>query len=110
MKITHWVLLFAIGLLAGCAAGDIGQDFDDTAVAKIQKNETSKAQIRQYFGEPFSVSTTSGMETWTYQYTNAYGVGYTQAATYGLVKEKPINKMLIIMFTGDRVTEYQYTR
>lgn len=112
MKLIFSVFAICVGLLFGCAtgAGDIGKDFDDSYVPKIQKNVTTKAEIRQHFGEPASVSTSTAGEIWTYQYTNAYATSYMKMSTYGLVNEKTINKQLFVIFSGDRVLEYQYTK
>ena len=64
----------------------------------------------QHFGEPVSVATSSEIETWTYSYNNAYGRGYVQAATFGLVREKSDDQMLIVAFKGDVVVEFTYTQ
>lgn len=104
------VLLAALVAVSGCASSAQGRKFDDEYVSQIRKGATTKAQIRQHLGEPVSVSRTSDMETWTYSYSNAYGRGYVQAATFGLVKEKSDDQMLVVVFKGDVVVEYQYTK
>lgn len=107
------IILFGMTFLLtilGCHSMDIGNNFNDSYVSSIQKNVTTKAQIRQNIGEPHSVSTTTGMETWTYQFTDAYAKSYQQASTFGLIREKPTNKLLIIIFSGDKVADYNYTR
>lgn len=96
--------------LAGCASTSQGRKFDDSYVAKIQKGKTSKAQIREAFGEPVSVSRSSDLETWTYSYSDAYGRGYVQAATFGLVRQKSDDQMLMVVFKGDTVVEFTYTK
>jgi outer membrane protein assembly factor BamE (lipoprotein component of BamABCDE complex) len=103
-------IALTLPLVAGCASMAQGQKFDDSYVAQIRKGSTTKAQIRQAFGEPISVSRSAEIETWTYSYSNAYGRGYVQAATFGLVKEKSDDQMLIVAFKGDVVVEYTYTK
>lgn len=105
------VMVAATVVVAGCVAPMAqGRKFDDSYVAQIQKGKTTKAEIRKNFGEPVSVSRTSEVETWTYSYSNAYGRGYAQGATFGMVKPKADDQMLIVVFKGDTVVEYQYTK
>jgi outer membrane protein assembly factor BamE (lipoprotein component of BamABCDE complex) len=103
-------LALATPLLTGCASTAQGRKFDDSFVSQIKKGSTTKAQVRQAFGEPVSVSRSSEIETWTYSYSNAYGRGYVQGATFGLVKEKSDDQMLIVAFKGDVVVEFTYTK
>lgn len=103
-------LAAAVAISGGCASTSQGRKFDDSYVSQIKKGVTTKAQIRQHFGEPVSVSQSSEIETWTYSYSDAYGRAYVQAATYGLVREKSDDQMLIVVFQGDVVVEYTYTK
>jgi outer membrane protein assembly factor BamE (lipoprotein component of BamABCDE complex) len=96
--------------LTGCASTSQGRKFDDSYVAQIQKGKTTKAQIRQNLGEPVSTSLSADTETWTYSYSDAYGRGYVQAATFGLVRQKSDDQMLIVVFKGDVVVEFTYTK
>ena len=106
--IAAWLALaVAVG---GCASHAQGRKFDDSYVAQIKKNVTTKDQIRQALGEPVSVSTTSDLETWTYSYSDAYGRGYVQAATFGLVKQKSDDQMLIVVFKANVVVEFTHTK
>ena len=104
------ILAFAVAISGGCASTSQGRKFDDSYVSQIKKGVTTKAQIRQHFGEPVSVSKSSEIETWTYSYSDAYGRAYVQAATYGLVREKSDDQMLIVAFQGDVVVEYTYNK
>lgn len=112
MKKTVMMVILAVAaaLSGGCASTSQGRKFDDSYVSQIKKGLTTKAQIREHFGEPVSVSKSSETETWTYSYSDAYGRAYIQAATYGLVREKSDDQMLIVVFQGDVVVEYTYTR
>jgi outer membrane protein assembly factor BamE (lipoprotein component of BamABCDE complex) len=104
------ILLAAAVAVAGCASTAQGRKFDSSYVAQIKKNVTTKEQIRQALGEPVSMSTSSDLETWTYSYSDAYGRGYVQAATFGLVKEKSEDQTLIIVFKGGVVVEFTHTK
>lgn len=104
-----WMVLFTC-LIAGCAAASYGRKFDDTSVSQIRKNVTTKAQIRANFGEPLSVTTSTELETWTYQYSNAYGRVYIQMATYGLVREQSDDQMLVVIFKDGKVVDFNYTK
>lgn len=110
MKTLVILCASAVIVLAGCAATAQGRKFDDSYVSQIKKNVTTKAQIRQAFGEPQTTSKASDTETWIYQYSDAYGRGYVQAATFGLVKEKSDDQTLMVIFKGDVVMEFTYTK
>ncbi|TPQ25613.1 outer membrane protein assembly factor BamE [Methylomonas koyamae] len=97
-------------IVGGCAAASQGRKFDDTYVSQIRKGVTTKAMIRQHFGEPVSTTKSSDFETWTYSYSDAYGRGYIQGMSYGLVREKSDDQLLILVFQGDVVAEYTYTK
>lgn len=107
--VKFWMIILFLSIF-GCGGGNIGRNFDDTFVSKIEKNVTTKSQIRQNIGDPSSITTTSMGEVWTYMFTDAYGQYYVQAYTSGLYKANPTNKNLTIFFTGDTVTEFSYTR
>jgi outer membrane protein assembly factor BamE (lipoprotein component of BamABCDE complex) len=112
MKKSWMPLVLAAAALAaaGCASTAQGRKFDEAYVAQIKKNVTTKEQVRQALGDPVSVSTTSDLETWTYSYSDAYGRGYVQAATFGLVKQKSDDQSLILVFKGGVVVDYTYTK
>lgn len=104
------VMLTGCAALEGPAASDTGRPFDDAYVQKIQKGTTTMAQIRQNIGEPWQTNTTSGHETWTYHYSNAYANAYTRAISAGLYRKEPINRMLVITFAAGKVVDYSYTK
>jgi outer membrane protein assembly factor BamE (lipoprotein component of BamABCDE complex) len=103
-------LVVAVAVAAGCASTSQGRKFDDAYVSQIRKGVTTKAQVREHLGEPVSVTQSPDIETWTYSYSDAYGRAYVQAATFGLVREKSDDQMLIIAFKGNVVVEYSYTK
>jgi hypothetical protein len=96
--------------LEGPAASDTGRPFDDAYVAQIKKGVTTKADVRKNIGEPWQTTTTAGNDSWTYHYSNAYGNAYTRAISFGLYRKDPINRMLVISFSGDKVADYSYTK
>jgi outer membrane protein assembly factor BamE (lipoprotein component of BamABCDE complex) len=109
-KLILVIFSVVMTLSGGCASTSQGRKFDDSFVSQIKKGVTTKAQIREHFGEPVSVSKSSEIETWTYSYSDAYGRAYVQAATYGMVREKSDDQMLIVAFKEDVVVEYTYTK
>lgn len=110
MFVSVIVAVYLVVLLGGCAAASQGRKFDDSYVSQIKKGVTTKADIRQHFGEPVTVSRSTEIETWTYSYNDAYGRGYIQGATLGLVREKSDDQLLIVVFQGDKVLEFNYTK
>ena len=106
------VLLSAAGCgsLDGPAASDTGRPFDDAYVAQIKKGVTTKDEVRKNIGEPWQTTATSGNDTWTYHYSNAYANAYTRAISAGIYRKEPINKMLVITFSGNKVLDYSYTK
>lgn len=56
------------------------------------------------------MSRSAEFETWIYSYSDAYGRGYVQAATFGLVKQKSDDQMLTVTFKGEVVMEFVYTK
>ncbi|WP_404366015.1 outer membrane protein assembly factor BamE [Marinobacter sp.] len=61
------VAVFALAttlLFAGCAT--VGQDFATDRVTDIEVNETTRAEIREMFGEPWRKGIEDGKVTWTY--------------------------------------------
>lgn len=61
-------------VLLGCAT--TGRKVDQSAVAKIQTNASTKDDVRRLLGDPLNVTKTSaGTETWAYHYTRATAKG-----------------------------------
>lgn len=56
--------LAMILLLAACAT--VGRDFPAENVERIEIGQTTQAQIRDWFGEPWRTGWEDGMRTWTY--------------------------------------------
>jgi outer membrane protein assembly factor BamE (lipoprotein component of BamABCDE complex) len=110
MKPLAIALLLVAFCAGGCASNSQGKKFDDSYVTQIKKGATTKAEVREHLGEPQSITKTSDMETWTYRYSDAYGRAYIQAATFGLVREKSDDQMLMVVFKDDIVMEYNYTK
>ena len=85
-------LCIALILSAGCAT--VGQDFPVDQVKRIEIGETTKAEIRAMFGEPWRVGLEDGLETWTYgQYK------------YRMFSDKDANKDLVVRFTDDDIVD-----
>ena len=67
----------------GCAS--VGQKVDQTAVDRIQKGVSTKADVRRLIGDPNKVSKdSSGVETWKYEYAHAQVKGATFIPIVGM--------------------------
>lgn len=82
MKPYVRILLSAIVALALIACASAGKKFDRTHVNDIKKGVHTKAQIREWFGEPYQVTAplqghpAGCMERWTYVHAySSYGEG-----------------------------------
>jgi outer membrane protein assembly factor BamE (lipoprotein component of BamABCDE complex) len=80
------LLIVAALMLFACATA--GKQFDRTHVHDIQKGVHTKAQIRQWFGEPYQVQTpltghpAGCVERWTYVHAfSSYGGTKTKSAS-----------------------------
>ncbi len=110
------IILTLVAALGGCAAldgpaaSDTGRPFDDAYVAQIKKGATTKADIRKHIGEPWQTTTTVGNDSWTYHYSDAYANALKRSQSFGLYRKDPINKMLVITFSGDKVLDFSYTK
>ena len=57
-------LLRCVAVLCSCAS--VGREFPVTPVSDLRMGETTQAQIRAMFGEPWRVGVEDGRRTWTY--------------------------------------------
>lgn len=87
MKPYVRILLSAIVALALIACASSGRKFDRTHVNDIKKGIHTKAQIREWFGEPYQVTAplqghpAGCVERWTYVYAySSYGGAKTVSA------------------------------
>lgn len=107
---TLITLVFALATCAGgCSTPSTGRDFDDAYVARIQRGSTTKAQVRQAFGEPLSVAQHAEGETWTWSFQSGGSYGNMVAATYGLASQQVKSKILNVTFVGDKVKDFNYS-
>jgi len=49
-----------------CSCASVGREFPVSPVSKISIGQTTQAQIRTMFGEPWRVGVEDGRGTWTY--------------------------------------------
>ena len=68
MNLTNFFVIF-FGIIIGCA--NVGNNFNQKEVAKIQIGSTKKEDIRKLFGNPFRTGIENGREIWVYEY-NSY--------------------------------------
>lgn len=73
--ILHTIAAAALALvLLGCATA--GRKIDQAAVDKIQKGQTTKAEVKGLIGSPDTVTKTGdGTETWSYMFVRASAKG-----------------------------------
>lgn len=97
-------MLFLVLLFVACASA--GKSIDKTHMDEITNGVQSKAQIRQWFGEPYTVKTgltghPSGcVERWTYEYAKAQGFGNV---TY--------SEILVVDFDAEgKVCDHAYSK
>ena len=99
------LMIFSVALmLAACASA--GKPIDKTHMDEIANGVQTKAQIRQWFGEPYTVKTgLTGhpggcVERWTYEYAKARGFGNV---TY--------SEVLVVDFDPDgKVCDHAYSK
>ncbi|MBU1426012.1 MAG: hypothetical protein KKH12_03230 [Gammaproteobacteria bacterium] len=99
------VILFT-ALLTVTACATAGKKVDRTHISDIRNGVQSKVQIRQWFGEPYTVKTElvghpSGcVERWTYEFAKAQGFG---TVTY--------SEILVVDFNGaGKVCDHAFSK
>lgn len=103
-----FMITLAVGI-GGCSTPSTGRDFDDAYVAKIQRGSTTKAQVREAFGEPLSVTQHAEGETWTWSFQGGGSYGNMVASAYGLASQQVKSKILNVTFVGDKVKDFNYS-
>ncbi len=82
-------------LIISC--GTLGKNFDSSRVQDIKNNQTTKAEILDWFGIPFKEGMENQYVMWTYQF-DKYSAGSTKS------------KDLVILFNDANVVKaYRYT-
>lgn len=61
-------------LIVGCVS--IGKDFQEDTVRAIQQGKTTKNNVLNMFGAPYSKGIENGEETWTYTYFQGRLIGW----------------------------------
>ncbi len=99
MKVSsaRFLLVFLIALSClSCAR--VGKDFPSDPVRTIRIGQTTKADIRNLFGEPWRTGIEDGQRTWTY--------GYYRYKLFGAT----VTRDLVVRFDDrDRVASYTYS-
>lgn len=111
------VLFVAVSFISGCA-GKLGTKIEASNVSKIVKGKTTKKEILDTFGKPYSWSTrqsyrgpngeeVKGGETWHYQYAEGknYFATVSDAFSGELYKDNT-SQSLTVNFVGDVVSDY----
>ena len=110
MRTLAIILVSIFIVLSGCAISSYstGRDFDSSSVNQIIKGETTKDDLLQMLGKPFSKTVISeNEEKWIYVYSS----GTTKAQSYIFtmkVKSTGQQKMLDILLRDGIVINYAY--
>ncbi|MDR3667464.1 MAG: outer membrane protein assembly factor BamE [Ignavibacteriaceae bacterium] len=101
------ILLFT---LASCATMNtsVGKDFKDDQINKIQKDISTKADILELFGEPYSKRINSDNETWTYYYQRIKSTAQSCLIITTAKAESEV-KSLEVSFSKEKVSDYSYS-
>ena len=110
MRTLTAILLSIFFVLSGCATSSYstGRDFDSSSVNQIIKGETTKADLLQMLGQPFSKTVISeNEEKWIYMYSS--GTAKAQSYFFTMkVESTGQQKMLDILLRDGIVTNYTY--
>lgn len=110
MRTPTAILLSIFVVLSGCATSSYstGRDLDSSSVNQIIKGETTKADLLQMLGQPFSKTVISeNEEKWIYMYSS--GTAKAQSYFFTMkVESTGQQKMLDILLRDGIVTNYTY--
>ena len=110
MRTLTAILLSIFFVLSGCATSSYstGRDFDSSLVNQIIKGETTRADLLQMLGQPFSKTVMSeNEEKWIYMYSS--GTAKAQSYVFTMkVESTGRQKMLDILLRDGIVTNYTY--
>ena len=110
MRTLTAILLSIFFVLSGCATSSYstGRDFDSSLVNQIVKGETTRADLLQMLGQPFSKTVMSeNEEKWIYMYSS--GTAKAQSYVFTMkVESTGRQKMLDILLRDGIVTNYTY--
>lgn len=102
---------FCAVLVSGCADSEFryGRDFPTEHVGRVVKGRTTAAEMRQWFGEPFSKAPLSATEE-RWLYTHAAGTARAQSFIVGAaVQSSSRHKTLDVLLRDGVVTNYTFT-
>jgi len=107
------IILLALGtlLLSSCATANFtqGKPFDTTKVSSIEKGKTTAAEIKNWFGEPFTKAVSGAKEeTWVYFYEAGQSKAQSYVFSVKVQTEGNIKKLDILLKDGV-VENFTYT-
>ena len=112
MKITiSFLIICAFLSISACATSSysVGNDFSSKNVKKIVKGKTTRTNLLQLFGKPFSKTVISSTgEKWIYTYSAGTATAQSFIVTTN-VETKGIQKTLDILIEKGVVTNYTFT-
>lgn len=95
-RLMHFSIPLVMGLLSACAT--IGHEFTSEPVAEVKIGETTQADVRRLFGDPWRTGLEDGEPTWTY--------AHYRYALFGRARAKDLK---ISFDAQGRVTSYTYS-
>ena len=102
MKVTHLkniVFLFMLAaLVTTISCATVGRDFPSDPVKLIENGKTTRADMRDMFGEPWRTGMEDGQKTWTYGYYR-----------YRLFGETVTRDLLVRFDERGRVASYTFS-
>ena len=111
MKAMLLIGAFVSLLLWGCAATTsvTGSNFMSSAVSRIQKGNTTTAQILAWIGEPYEKKTLSATETvWIYSWTRPTADRNVLPFGMRAIGNRGYRKTLWLLIRDDIVANYTY--
>jgi len=76
----------ALAILSGCMT--VGRPFPTREVHRIETGKTTRAEVKEVFGEPWRTGLEDGQSTWTY--------GYYRYTLFG----ERVTRDLVVRFDG----------
>jgi len=104
-------VICSLFLVSACATSSYsgGKDFNSENVSNIVKGETTKEELVQLFGQPYSKSVISSTgEKWIYTYFSGTASAQSYVVTMN-VESTGMQKTLDILIEDGVVTNFTYT-
>jgi hypothetical protein len=108
--LSRLIVISCALFFAGCVS--VGNNFDESKLSGIKKNETTEAQLVQMFGEPQNRSINSESVTtltWMYSEATVKGESFIPYAGAFMGGERSKAKTLTVMLAENKVTSFTFS-